>query len=210
MSLLVNDLTPEDLRCVVAKKYGQVAIQPDADHPFPVGRTYAISLGYAPDVLDNLPIQAVNSFAGISNPLAHAALQTGEIVLDLGCGGGLDTLISARQIGSKGHVHSLDLSKELLASARSSAVLSDLTNITFHQAPAETVPLPDALVDAIIVNGIFNLCTDKAAVMHEAHRLLHPGGRMLVSEIVIMGGEGANQDMGTCNLDGVILDDWFR
>ncbi|MCJ7700764.1 MAG: methyltransferase domain-containing protein [Anaerolineales bacterium] len=214
MSVSASGMEPDIIRRAVAQKYGQVALHPQGPHPFPVGYDFALSLGYAPQTLDSLPRRAVASFAGISNPLAHADLLPGETVLDLGCGAGLDTLLIARQIGPQGVVHSLDLSTDMLAIARMSAAEAGLENIIFHQAPAEAVPLETACVDVVIINGIFNLCPDKKAVMGEVFRLLHPGGRVLVSEIVIQAPEGDQPEGAACDPNAdrqdFSLDNWFR
>lgn len=211
----INQMTSAELRLAVAEKYGQVASQPDGTHPFPVGRAFAESLGYAPGTLDSLPAAAVGAFAGISNPLAHANLQPGEIVLDLGCGAGLDSLLAARQVGPRGHIHSLDLSVEMLACARSCAAEAGLENISFHHAPAERAPLGDASMDVVFANGIFNLCPAKDDVLRESHRLLRPGGRLLFSEIVIQEPEGdawagASCDLGGDRLAGITLEKWLQ
>jgi arsenite methyltransferase len=215
MPKLINNMTPEELRDAVAEKYGQVAIHPEGHHPFPVGRAFAESLGYVPELLDSLPDAAVAAFAGISNPLAHADLQAGEIVLDLGCGAGMDTILAAQQVGLGGYVHSLDLSAAMLASAKANALAAGIENVTFHRAPADTVPLDNASVDVVIVNGIFNLCPAKKPVMLEIYRLLPPGGRLLVSEIVIQvmddeSMEGATCDLGSDALNGLTLEKWFQ
>lgn len=214
MSVSANGMEPEIIRRAVARKYGQVALHPQDSHPFPVGYDFALSLGYTPPTLDSLPRRAVDSFAGISNPLAHADLLPGETVLDLGCGAGLDTLLISRQVGPQGVVHSLDLSTDMLDSARISAAEAGLENIIFHQAPAEAIPLEPACVDVVMINGIFNLCADKKAVMGEIFRLLRPGGRVLVSEIVIQASEGDQPEGAACdpnaNHQDFSLDNWFR
>lgn len=211
----LNDMTPEALRQAVADQYGFVARRPEGDHPFPVGRDFALSLGYSAEMLAGLPRRAVEAFAGISHPLAHAELRAGETVLDLGCGAGMDTLLAAGRVGGGGHVHALDLSAEMLECARGNLSQAGLTNVTLHLAPAEAVPLSDASVDAVIVNGIFNLCPMKEQAIGECYRVLRPGGRLLASEIVLQdedeaGWAGETCSLGSGRLDGKELENWFR
>ncbi len=207
MMQFVNAMTAEAIRVAVAEQYGRVARQPAGQHPFPVGRAFAESLGYPAAVLDSLPRSAVDAFAGISYPLAYADLQPGETVLDLGCGAGLDTILIARQIGPKGWVHSLDLSDKMLQSARASVAMAGLDNVTFHQTPAEEIPLGAGSVDAVIINGLLNLCPVKESVVSEVQRVLQSGGRLLVSEIVLCEEPGVEEIGATC---GLTLDDWFQ
>ena len=178
-------MNTDTLRQAVARQYGQVAAQPAGKFPFPVGRDFAEELGYAPDLLDTLPETAVARFTGISNPLAHANLQPGETVLDLGCGAGMDLILSARQVGEDGYAIGIDLAPEMVDSARRHVADQALTHVEVHLAPAEDLPLSDDSVDAVIVNGIFNLCPSKEAVASEIVRVLKPGGRLLVSEITL-------------------------
>jgi arsenite methyltransferase len=142
-------------------------------------------------------------------------LQPGETVLDLGCGAGMDTILCARLVGPQGQVHSLDLSTEMLESARANITAAELENVTFHQAPAEAVPIGDDLVDVVLVNGIFNLCPNKEMALKEVFRTLRPGGRLLVSEIVLAESDeeswvGATCDLGGGRLSGLSLENWFQ
>lgn len=193
-------LNADALRRAVAQQYGRVAAQPDGDFPFPVGRAFAESLGYRPDLLDTLPASAVESFTGISNPLAFAGLQPSETVLDVGCGAGVDTLLIARQVGPTGRVIGVDLAPEMVDKARANAASLGLAQVDIHLAPAERLPLNNDTVDAVIVNGIFNLCPDKEAVAAEIWRVLKPGGRLLVSEIVLQLPEDEAATFQTCSL----------
>ncbi len=207
MTQLVSTMTSEAIRAAVAEQYGRVAREPAGQHPFPVGRAFAESLGYPSDMLDSLPHSAVDAFAGISYPLSHAILQRGETVLDLGCGAGMDTILIARQVGPSGWVHSLDLSADMLACARANVAVAGLDNVTFYQTPAEEIPLGEGSVDAVIINGLLNLCPTKEAVVNEVQRVLRSGGRLLVSEIVLCEQPGVEEVGATC---GLTLDDWFQ
>ncbi len=215
MSQLINGLTPNELRTAVAEQYGKVALQPRGRFPFPVGRAFAESLGYPPGLLNTLPRAAVDAFAGISYPLKFADLQPGERVLDLGCGAAMDTILSARQVGPTGHVYGLDLSEAMLECARANVAAAGLGNVTLHRAPAEEIPVEGGSVDVVVVNGIFNLCPNKEAVMKEVYRVLHPGGRAIVSEIVLREDDdaswvGSTCDLGDGKLSGQSLDKWFQ
>ncbi len=207
MTQLVNAMTSEAIRAAVAEQYGRVARQPTGQHPFPIGRAFVESLGYPADVLDSLPHSAVDAFAGISYPLTHANLQPGETVLDLGCGAGMDTILMARQVGPTGWMHSLDLSADMLECARANVAVAGLDNVTFYQTPAEDIRLGEGSVDAVIINGLLNLCPTKEVVVSEVQRVLRPGGRLLVSEIVLCEQPGGEEVGATC---GLTLDDWFQ
>ncbi len=175
----------DTLRQAVARQYGQVAVEPEGNFPFPVGRAFAESLGYPSNLLDTLPPSAVASFTGISNPVAFANLQAGEVVLDLGCGAGVDTILMARQVGPTGRVIGVDLAPEMVNKARANAAGQGLSQVDIRLALAEKLPLDGDMVDAVIVNGIFNLCASKEVIAAEIWRVLKPGGRLLVSEIIL-------------------------
>jgi ubiquinone/menaquinone biosynthesis C-methylase UbiE len=126
----------------------------------------------------------------------------GEVVVDLGSGAGLDTLIAARTIGPQGHVHAVDVSPAMVELARANAREAGLANITVYQAPVEALPLPDTVASVVIANGVFNLAPEKEQAAAEAYRVLKPGGRLIAAEIVLRG-DVPQLERGT-------LEDWFR
>ena len=139
---------------------------------------------YPPGETDGLPEEAVLASLGCGNPLAVAELREGERVLDLGSGGGIDVLLSARRVGATGFAYGLDMTDEMLALARDNAVRAGATNVEFVKGQIEDIPLPDSSIDVVISNCVINLSTDKAAVIAEMFRVLTPGGRLGISDVV--------------------------
>ena len=145
--------------------------------------TFGSSL-YAATDRDSLPAAALAASLGCGNPTAVAELREGEKVLDLGSGGGIDVLLSARRVGPSGFAYGVDMTDEMLALARANAVKADAANVEFRKGTIEDVPLPDATVDVVISNCVLNLSTDKPKVLAEMFRVLTPGGRIGISDVV--------------------------
>ncbi len=175
----------ERLRSEVKLKYREVATNPDRGFHFHVGRPLAQMHDYPMDVVDALPPRVVESFAGVNNPFSMGRLREGESVLDIGSGAGFDSLLAAQMVGPDGHVVGVDMTPEMREKARANAALVALRNVEFVDGLAERLPLLDASVDVVISNGVINLCPDKPAVYSEIARVLKPGGRLQIADVVV-------------------------
>lgn len=182
----IADLVDVDsLRDEVRKKYREVADTPSAEFHFHTGREHALRMGYPEAPLDQLSEEATEAFAGVANPFFWGLPQPGERVVDLGSGAGMDSFIAALSVGPTGRVIGVDMTEEMVERATRLAEDLRLTNIEFRTGFIEELPIENDWADAVISNGVINLCPDKVGVYREIHRILKPGGRMNIADICV-------------------------
>lgn len=203
-----------ELEGKVKEMYREVALRPDGEFHFEMGRALAERLGYEPADLDRIPAPAIDSFAGVGYYFHLAGLKSGEAVLDLGSGSGMDTFVAALKIGPEGRVVGVDMTDEQRAKAERLRDAAAIRNVRYVKGYIEDIPLDAGQFDAVISNGVINLSADKAAVFREAARVLKPGGRLALADIVteqqLPTGVAENATLWAACIGGAMQQDDYR
>ena len=173
------------LRGAIQEAYRDVAYEPSYPFHSMSGLPLAELLGYSRAFLTGIPDGAVDRFAGVGNPFSIAPIRQGEIVLDLGCGAGMDALIASRETGRSGQVLGIDMTRDMIAIARQNAWEIGARNVWFEPGFAEAIPMPDDSVDVVLSNGVLHLCPDKEEVLREVHRVLKRDGRVQIADVLL-------------------------
>jgi len=206
---------PALLRASVREKYREVALHPGGVFHFHTGRPLAALLGYDRDLVATLPDRAVESFAGVANPFSLRPISRGERVVEVGSGGGFDSIVAAHLVGPDGRVVGVDMTPEMLAKSQETARLLGLGHVEFRDGLAEELPVQDGWADVVISNGVLNLVADKGRAFAEIHRVLRPGGHLQFADIAM--GRPVPAD-AVCNIDlwtdciagGLSCDGWHE
>jgi arsenite methyltransferase len=182
----LNGFDTRKLREEVSAIYSRVATSPDDDYPFHLGPAYAADmLGYDAGELARLPTASTAAFTGVGNPIAIGEIPEGATVVDVGCGAGMDLLLAAGRVGPTGMAIGIDRTLAMLEKSRESARAMGFDHVELRPGDAEALPVGDGAADVVLSNGVLNLTTDKIKAFSEIHRVLKPGGRLMLADIVV-------------------------
>jgi SAM-dependent methyltransferase len=184
----LTDIIPVDadqLRAEIQKHYAEVATSPDHEFHFHTGREAARQVGYDDAMIDEIPDEVIASFAGVANPFHFGLPRSGETVLDVGSGAGVDAIIAAKAVGPEGRVIGVDMTSEMLDVARRNSDRMGLGNVEFREGLIERLPIDAESVDLVISNGVLNLMVDKHGAYRQIERVLKPGGRLQIADICV-------------------------
>jgi ubiquinone/menaquinone biosynthesis C-methylase UbiE len=210
----ITTVDPAELEAKVKAMYRSVAEEPGGSYHFELGRELAEQLGYPASILDLIPAGAVESFAGVGYFFDLAGLKEGEHVLDLGSGSGMDVFFAALQVGDSGRVVGIDMTSEQLSRAEGLRVGASFEHVTFHEGHIEDLPFSEASFDVVVSNGVINLAPDKHRVFAETARVLRPGGRLAIADIIaeveLSPGIVGNTDLWASCIGGAAQQDAYQ
>ena len=187
MQTQISQKDKDRIKSGIHEKYEKVARNPEGLFKYPTGRAGMEGLNYDPELMEALPDIVINTYCGVGNPFSIGPVHTGEVVLDIGCGAGVDTLLAGKMTGPGGMAVGIDLTSEMLERAEKNLELTDLKNVDFQEASGEDIPFEDNHFDVVISNGVINLIPDKPAALKEIIRVLKPGGRLMIADQILKG-----------------------
>lgn len=187
MSAEMTEAEIRQVRAGIQEKYAKVAAEgAGCCFKYPTGKEGMLLQGYPMDIVNDLPDEVLAAFCGVGNPFSLGPLYSGDAVLDIGCGAGVDSLVAAHLVGAGGRVIGIDVTPAMLERARAHLARLGWPQVSFQAGEAEALPFPDAGFDVVISNGVFNLTPNKAKALQEAHRVLKPGGRLMLADMVLV------------------------
>ena len=202
METLLNNEELLKIQEGIRDKFSKVAISPEGLFKYPTGRKGLEKLEYEEAMIEQLPEEVISSYCGVGNPFSLGEIHLGEMVLDVGCGAGVDAIIAGLMVGPDGSVEGVDIVSEIIARAEKNLKLTNLNNVKFNTITGEKLPFGDSTFDVIISNGVINLIPDKEAILKEILRVLKPAGRLMLADQIAVGNIKTDQKARLAN--------WFQ